>query len=115
MGRKKKVVAEKKDAVLRFDGKEIPPMPNEISHVPELPSIIQEANRLFFHIHGLNLTSECKIEKPSEPVRLEFGEDVKEEIANVKAVQEMRTVAAKKRVKAFGYAGAQPVVSKTFR
>lgn len=82
--------------------------------IDDLSSIIQEANRLFFHIHGLNLTSECKIERPKEPVRLEFGEDVKEEIANVKKVQEMRTVAAKKRVKAFGYAGAQPVLTRPF-
>lgn len=85
-------------------------MPSD-KKVQVLDAIIQEANRNFFHPLGLCIVDDdglITIVEPEEQPKLNYGENVKEEIANVKAVQEMRIVNCKKRLKELGYK-VQPV------
>lgn len=80
--------------------------------IENIGAVIQEANRLFFHPLGLEISqdNECFwIEKPEKQPKLEYGNDVISEIKNVKSVQEMRTVNTNKRIKSDGYR-VQPVM-----
>jgi len=79
--------------------------------ITDFEAVIQESNRIFFHPLGLDIrvvSGNIVLVNPSEQPKLNYGANVKEEIANVKSVQEMRIVNCKKRLKELGYK-VQPV------
>ena len=75
-------------------------------------AVIQEANREFFHPLGLEIRGSDErslvIDTPNEQPMLKYGDDVKQELENVKAVQKMRVINTNKRIKTHGYR-VQPV------
>lgn len=84
--------------------------------IENLEAVLQEVNREFFHVLGLELSKKGNalvLEKPEEQPCFEYGDNVKKEIENVKAVQEMRLVNSKERYKKFGYK-VQPVITKPY-
>lgn len=126
MSRKKKQ-QNKEQPVISIDDKEVitpddtgveidvnSTRPWSIFSFPEIENmeaILQEANREFFHPLGLCIYMQnggLHIEKPAEQPMLEYGDDVKQELENVKTVQKMRVINTNKRIKTHGYR-VQPV------
>lgn len=83
----------------------------EEPQIEDMEAILQEANREFFHPLGLRIYMKngvMNIEKPEEQPMIKYGDDVKQELENVKTVQKMRVINTNKRIKTHGYR-VQPV------